>query len=257
MTTTRVGFLIPAVTDNADETLYYANNITILENELPSIISTLPGSGSYTGQVKTSSVTTSDTYSMNYPEANNLWNGTAWQRIGAFGFKEDFIGQSNPGSGNRISSSGIEVFDTAPLPGFNTVTLNPNSLTRFSCGVQITTSNSGGGNSGIFTGKFNIFINPGSQVQPTPTTPGAIRLSFPILASDDRLATFVNYFNYNFGELILPRQASVVTPGTIWGASAYLSTTLTNDTNGTRAEGGLVANLAYLTTIYTERLGQL
>lgn len=261
---TRAGFLIPAVTDFADEGLYYNNNITTYEAELPSVLSSsLPGSGNYTGQIRTVNLASPGSFAAANPEQTYAWNGTAWVSMGAFGFKKNLNSNVSLHDGGGVASSGTETFQASAIPGFTSIQVGPNNLLRFSCNIQTRSAEVGGGNqsSNIFNGKFNIFINPASGVQPTPTTPGAIRLSFNIVCRDDWDATTFPTFAgdsviYHYGELIyLPSVSSQTT----MGVSAYLSSTLTgNDGAGTHLYGEqfTAANI-YNSSIVVETMGQM
>lgn len=259
---TRVGFLIPASTDFADEGLYYDNNVTTYEAELPSNLSlTLPGSGGYTGQIRTVALASPNSYAPANRFENYVWNGTAWIPMGAFGFKKNLNANASLQPGAYVASSGTETFESTPVPGFSAIQVGPNQAVRFSCNVSTNSAQSGGGtgsNSTIFNGKFNVFINPNSGSQPTPTTSGAIRLSFPLLLSDDTDAAFSgppSSLQYNYGELIwLPN----VGARTTLGVAAYLSSTLTQDGSGTRVYGGAftAANISS-SSILVETMGEL
>jgi hypothetical protein len=260
--TTRVGFVIPGINDFADEGVYYDNNVTTYEAELPSTLSvSLPGTGSYTGQIRTVALASPNSYEPARPYQTYVWNGTAWIPVGAFGFKKDLNAYFDLGDGNPVASSGVETFQSAATPGFSAIQVGPNQTVRFNCNVSTRSAEvSGtGNNSAIFNGKFNIFVNPTSGAQPTPTTPGAIRLSFPLVCSDDNDATQSSLgaqsTHYHYGELLyLPSVAGLTT----MGVAAYLSSTLTKDDVGTHIYGEVfTAANVYNSTIVTETLGEM
>ena len=240
-TTARCGFLIPAVGDLADETLYYDNNITILEAELPSlIVGSLPGSGNYNGRVRSLSVAAVGNYAPPFPEQTYCYNAGAWIPVGAFGtkvrLKEAYNPVSNGSSLATVNGPG-EVFETNPMTGFSSVSVTPNTVLHFSCQFVMTSNfnNSGSGDQ-VFTGSFNIFLNPNSGTQPTPTTPGAIRLSFPVVVSSSNGSNGSTFsssdYNPFYGELLyVPGVSSAAN----WGASAYLSATYSQNANGNNA----------------------
>lgn len=237
--TTRVGFVIPGVNDFADEGTHYDNNVTTYEAELPSNLSaSLPGSGSYTGQIRTVALSAPNFYSAPRPYQTYMWNGSFWQQIGAFGFKDDLNAYDPLQPGDYVASTGTETFQANPIPGFSTIQVGANQAVRFSCNITTNSIQSNSGSS-IFTGKFNIFVNPSSATQPTPTTPGATRLSFNLVHSDDGDSVFMSpapdSVQYHYGELLWAPNLS--SPTTI-GVAAYLSATFTDDGIGTREYGG-------------------
>ena len=264
---TRVGFLIPAATDQADEGLYYNNNITTYEAELPSnLSSSLPSSGSYTGQIRTIALASPGSWAPKNRFETYVWNGTAWVNLGAFGFKNDMNTRTPLGDGGYISSSGSEVFQPAPCDDLTAFQVGPNQLVRFSCNVTTDAQMPGAPTFGsnFFVGKFNIFINPNSGTQPNPGTAGAVRLSFPIVCTDDGDTAFGSLpsndtsQNYHYGELFyLPNVSSVTT----MGAAAYLSTTNTglgSNPNGTRIRGeGKTASIISTTALVIDVLGEM
>lgn len=257
---TRVGFLVPGVNDFADEGIYYDNNVTTYEAELPSVISpSLPGSGNYSGQIRTVALASPGSYAPAIPEQTYMWNGTAWLPVGAFGFKNDLNTYSYLSDGSPVAANGTEVFQSVATPGFSAISALPNQVLRFSCNISTRSAMSGTPGSTIFNGKFNIFINPASGVQPNPTTPGAIRLSFPLVNSDDGDAVFSAgtdaSTHYHYGELLY--LTTVAAQATL-GISAYLSATLTDDGAGTHIFGESFTGAGvYSSQIVTDALGQL
>lgn len=222
---TRVGFTIPAITDFADEIIYHDNNITVYENELPSLVqASLPVSGNYAGRTAVlNNPQTSNPPFPSMPFDEYLYNGSAWIPVSSAGLRRLLtnyvIGDSSP-----IASAGPEIW-SAVIPGFSQIDVQAGSIIKFSVMGHLAFSYNGGtGGTPRFNGKFNIFLNPNSSAQPGPLTPGAPRLSFPIVESDD---SYLNSGHANpvdpfYGELLYA--ASVA--GTI-GVGAYLS--VTND----------------------------
>lgn len=221
--TSRVGFAIPAVSDQADQILYHDNNVTVYEAELPSAIApSLPASGNYSGRVRAlnNAQTTNPPFpSMPYDEY--VYNGSAWIPYSAAGLKRQISG-SILGNSGSVTASGPEVFSSV-VPGFTQITVQAGSIVKFMCMVHLAEGGSAGtGANYTFNGKFNIFVNPSAGTQPGPLTVGAARLSFPMVESSDIYAnsgttTPVDPF---YGELLYPATFT----GTI-GVGAYLSAT--------------------------------
>lgn len=230
--TTRVGFLVPAIGDFADETIYYDNNVTVYETELPSkIVSSLPGSGNYAGRIQT---VNSPASGLNpaLPMQNYVYTGSGWANLGAFGFKKRINSQQGVSvSANQTVpiTSGTEVFVSAPMDGINAIQLSPSTAYRFHCQTNDTwfggfTSGQPGPTMG-FTGKMNIFINPNSSSQPTPTTPGVVRLSAPINISDKDVGNWQVTGEGRYCELLYSPNTSVAQTA---GLAAYISATKTD-----------------------------
>lgn len=230
--TTRVGFLIPAVTDMADETLYYNNNVTVLENELPSqIASSLPVTGNYPGRIQT---VMNNPVGMNpsIRRQNYVYTASGWANFGAFGYKKQVLSQSGVSVStqqNPPTTSSTEVFASVAMDGISAITLQPYTAYRFHC--QLNQPWFGGFSSGNpgpslgFTGKMNIFIDPTSGTQPTPTTPTAVRLSSPIVESDKNVGNYQVTGEGHYCEfLYAPNVSATVTAG----FAAYISATKTD-----------------------------
>lgn len=227
--TSRVGFAIPAVSDQADQILYHDNNVTVYEAELPSAIApSLPASGNYSGRVRAlnNAQTTNPPFpSMPYDEY--VYNGSAWIPYSAAGLKRQ-ITKSNPTDSGTVIYSGSEVFSAA-MPGFNQITVQNGSIVKFMCQVHLGNDTRAGSNPGFgFNGKFNIFVNSSTSTQPGPLTVGAARLSFPIAQSDNIYTNGVEDggLDYVYGELFYPATFT----GTI-GVGSYISTTYTENSS--------------------------
>lgn len=223
--TTRVGFAVPAVGDFADEIAYYDNNITTYETELPSqVVASLPISGNYGGRVRAINnpqVTSPPAPNMPYDEY--IYTGSAWIPYSAAGLKKQ-ITNNNMSDGSAVTPNGsTEVFGSA-MPNFSQISVVNGQIVKFMCNVTLIDNAPQGNDAGFgFTGKFNIFVNSNSSSQPGPLTPGATRLSFPILESDNaysngKLDGAMDNFT---GDLLYPATYT----GTI-GVGAYLSATL-------------------------------
>jgi len=232
--TTRVGFVIPAVTDFADETIYFDNNVTKYEAELPIVVAgSLPSSGNYTGRIRaldTAAVTSPP--QPEYPFDGYMHNGTSWIRCGSAGTRRNCT-RKVPGNGSSLpSTTSSEVFQPSPMPGFSVVTVNAGQVLKFCCNYNVKwySTNS---QSLSLVGALNVFINPSSSSQPTPTTPGVVRLSDPIVYSDDYFAgnnfsgTADGYFESFYSEFFYLTTST----GTL-GVSAYLSATLDSISSG-------------------------
>lgn len=230
--TTRVGFLIPVVSDLADEIPYYDNNVTVYEAELPSIINpSLPVSGNYVGRVQTINNPASGVNPA-LPQQNYVNTASGWTNFGAFGYKKQVASQPGVSVSSQQTlpiTNGPEVFAPIPMDGISSVQLTPNTSYRFHCELN---QNWGGGfSSGQpgpslgFTGKMNLFINPTNPAQPTPTTPGAVRLSTPIVTSDKNVGNYQVLGDSHYCELLYsPNVSSAVTAG----LAAYISATKTD-----------------------------
>jgi hypothetical protein len=238
----RAGFLIPASTDFADETLYFDNNITLLEAELPSIISaSLPGSGSYVGQVRTIALPDNGPIQPAYPFATYVWSGSAWVYIGSFGNKQSQLQQLGT-SGvfpNAPQASGTELFSPVAITG--TIQVSPNQIIKFDIESIITSTSNSPGGSGNLTGNINIFIDPNSATPPSTTTPGAVRLKVPVNLSDsDFTAQTYTRFVPISGETFYDPNAS--TSATL-GYSIYFSAIQNANSNGAFLSGVASYNL--------------
>lgn len=225
--TTRIGFTIPAVTDFADETLYFDNNVTIYENELPSVFTaTLPSSGNYAGQIRVQNVAqNTGNPAPQKPYFTRLYNGTAWIPAGSAGVRTINQTYSIPSvTGNYFSASGVEVFDSAPIPYYTALQTYLGGVLKFCCSLHLDLKFS---SDSYINGKFNIFINPASSAQPTPTTPGAVRLSFPLIEGKQGQIAFGDQNGYAmaqyYGEMLYASTAN-----TTVGVAAYLSLTNTD-----------------------------
>lgn len=231
--TTRAGFLIPAFGDKADEILYYDNNITVLEQELPSqVVNALPGSGNYNGRIQT--VNNNATAGLNpiLPRQNYVYTASGWANLGAFGYKKQLYSQTGvcvTTVQNVPITSSSEVFASAPMDGITSITLNPGMVYRFHC--EINQYWGGGFTSGQpgpslgFTGKMNLFIDPTTGVQPNPLTGTAVRLSAPIVTSDKNVGNYQVTGVTHYCELFYnPNVANTVTAG----LAAYMSATKTD-----------------------------
>jgi len=232
--TTRVGFTIPARTDFADETIYFDNNVTIYENELPIPMAlTPPVSGNYAGRMRAYDVAAvTSPPQPEYPFYSMLYNGSGWVPSGSAGARRNCT-RTVPGNGSSLSpTTSSEVFQSNPMPGFSSISVTAGQVLKFCCSYNVkwfsTTTQSL-----KLNGAFNIFINPNSSSQPIPTTPGAVRLSDPIVFSDDFFAgnnsggTANGYFETFYSEFFY----LVTATGTI-GVSAYLSATFDSMSGG-------------------------
>lgn len=227
--TTRVGFVVPAPTDFADEIIYFDNNITLLEAELPSqVVASLPVSGNYTGRVCTIALADSGPDQAAMPFATYVWSGTAWVFIGGFGYKDAFKQSFTSTSVSKVpQTAGPEVFSGSVLLSSNTIQVNPNQILRFTFQETLLTLSEG---TGQFIGYANIFINPSSATPPTPTTPGAVRIKIPINLEDcDANAISHVRQTYVFGEALYDPNVSA---SATYGISMYFSATTNINTNG-------------------------
>jgi hypothetical protein len=272
-TTTRAGFVVPVYGsgDTADNITYYDNNITQFEAETATpVIGALPGSGNFEGRVKSISYSGPANYSApgtlvdTYVRATVTPNAQNWIRLGTETQLKSTGANTWNGSGPGpagISASGPEVFQTLPCDGAFTelfTRAGTASLYRFTCQVALDFSAVAANVVAKFTGAFNIFINPNPQdvsinppVQPTPTTPGVTRLSFPIWFGGDSVITNkANGQHVVSGELFWTSLVPQPTWPTTYafGISAYLSATQTNGIVGVKYDNTTVGSSG----IYTE-----
>lgn len=232
--TTRAGFLIPAVGDMADETLYYDNNITgVLENELPSQrYNVLPVTGNYNGRIQTINNSGASGINPGLSRQNYVYTASGWANFGAFAFKKQLYSQTGVSVSSQQAipvTSGPEVFASVPMDGIASISLVPGTAYRFQC--EVNQYWSGGFSSGQpgptlgFTGKMNLFIDPTSGTQPTPTTPTANRLSAPIVTSDKNVGNYqVTGVSHYCEMFYAPDVGSPITAG----LAAYMSATQTD-----------------------------
>lgn len=229
--TTRAGFLIPAVSDFADETIYFNDNVTKYEAELPIVMAgSLPSSGNYAGRIRaidTAAVTSPP--QPEYPFDGYFHNGTSWVRLGSAGTRRNCT-RKLPGNGSSLpATTGVEVFQPSPIPAFSVVTVAAGQVLKFCCSYNIKWY-SPSGQSLRLVGALNLFIDPNSSTQPTPITPGAIHLSDPIVYSDDYYAgnNLVGQGDGRFESFYSEFFYLATTTRTV-GVSAYLSATTVNN----------------------------
>jgi hypothetical protein len=231
--TTRAGFLIPAVTDLTDETLYYDNNVTVLERELPSQrYNALPTTGNYNGRIQTINNSTPVGINPALTRQNYVYTASGWANLGAFAYKKQLYSQPGVSTSTQQAipvTSGAETFAPVPMDGIASVSLVPNMAYRFHC--EINQYWGGGFSSGQpgpslgFKGKMNLFIDPTSGTQPTPTTGTAVRLSAPIVTSDKDVGNYqVNGVTHYCELFYSPNVANPITAG----LAAYISATKTD-----------------------------
>lgn len=259
-TTTRAGFVV--ATDNTDATdhniVCYDNNITQLEAEVGTPIQgSLPSSGNFEGRVKAINYTAPanfgppGTLEDNYVRATVSPNAQNWIRIGGssqFRFPNGTTWGLNAANTATVTASGSEVFQSVPCDASFIQLFNQNFNSqvtfKFVCEVAIDFSQQTAGTLGKIIGAFNIFINPVAQdtsvnapTPPTPTTPGVVRISFPIIFGSDSVMTHnANGQHVVNGELFwtmpAPQPSWPATYG--FGVSAYLSATQTNGAVGVK-----------------------
>lgn len=227
--TTRVGFVVPDVTDLADQITYYDNNVTVYETELPSqMVTTLPTTN-YNGQVRTQNVAQNTSNpSPQKPYFTRLYNG-GWVNIGGAGTRANSQLDTPNVTNNYVNASGTEVFDPSPLPGFTSVQSYAGGILKFCFTAHLDLHFSG---NAVVNGKLNIFLNPNSSSQPNPSTPGVIRLSSPcILESQNSELVIGDSLNYCtdhfYGEMLYACTSTMV-----MGAAAYFSATATGNSSG-------------------------
>lgn len=187
--TTRVGFVVPAVGDFADETIYFDDNITTYENELPVPMAiSPPATGNYAGRCRAYDVAAvTSPPQPEYPFYSMLYNGSSWIPLGSAGTRRN-CAKNTAGNGSSLpNTSSSEVFQPSPLPNFSGINVTAGQVIKFCCNYDIGWYSTTGQTMTI-TGAFNIFIDPNSATQPTPTTPGVIRLSDVVSFGDDYYA---------------------------------------------------------------------
>lgn len=246
---TRVGFLIPAVNDQADEILYHDSNIPTYEAELPSlVVGSLPVVSNYAGRIR----------ALNNPQTTNppfpslpydefVYTGSAWIPYSSAGLKRQ-LNTATFGNSGSVNTSGPEVFSSV-MPGFSAMDAQAGSIIKFMVMVHLAAN----GNDTTFNGKLNIFVNPTSSGQPGPLTPGAARLSFPMVESSDIYAYTGTTAPLDafYGEMLYPSTYT----GTI-GVGAYLSATNTYGGSGYIHDPALDSILpAYGCMVLTETSG--
>ena len=232
--TTRVGFLIPAVGDMADETLYYDNNITgVYEKELPSQrYNALPTTGNYNGRIQTINNGTPSGLNPGLSRQNFVMTASGWANLGTFAYKKQLYSQTGVSVSSQQSipvTSSTEQFASVPMDGIAALSLVPGTAYRFQC--EVNQYWGGGFSSGQpgpslgFKGKMNLFIDPNSSTQPTPTTPGVVRLSAPIVTSDKNVGNYQVTGQSHYCELFYNPD---VGSNTTVGFAAYMSATKTD-----------------------------
>lgn len=273
-TTTRAGFVV--ATDNTDGTDHnitcYDNNITQFENELgTTTIGALPSSGNYEGRVAANGYSTLTGFAApgtlveNFVRATSSPNAQNWISLGTSVQLKTTFGntwnESGPSTAT-VNTTSTEVFQSVPADGaFSELSnMQVQSCFKFSCQVALDFSQMTAATLGKFVGKFNIFVDPTPRdvsvnppAQPTPTTPGAIRLSFPIQFGADSVMTHAtNGQHVVYGELFwtmpVPQPSWPAQVG--FGVSAYLSATSTNGPVGTKYDNVGIGSSSIQTEIY-------